>query len=211
MITKGKISTKIISLIFSLTMLLSLGCAHRSNGIAIGMLSGALVGAAVGHQFVHHGENRQYESENTAITSVLFALITGGVILWHNRALEELKVEISGDYSRYKLCDPATMQKEFESQNTIDSKVYSINSKHVGKLAIFLDDNTKWIYPTFRKRYLNPENEETQVLSKRYLWEIIKSGSFVTRTMNPEYFLQQEDTVSDEETNIKNSEKDLKE
>ncbi|MCB0390904.1 MAG: hypothetical protein KDD58_06430 [Bdellovibrionales bacterium] len=172
-----------------------IACSTQRKKVGLGMLGGAFVGAAVGYQFVHHGKNKEYETRNTIITSIVFALVTGGILDWHYRGLEEQEVEISGRYSRYRLCDPEELQSELTkqfTQNDVSSGiVYWFKENQIGRLAIYLDDNNKWIYPVFRKRFLPPERQEDQVLSKRYIWEIIKPGSFVTRTQNPEYFAQE--------------------
>jgi len=173
------------------------GCATQNKTIVTGMLTGALVGAGVGHQFVHHGENKKYEQTNTIITSAVFAMITGGVMAWHYRQLAQAKVEISGRYSRYRLCDPeeigGELAKQLELGRGSEGMVYEFKADQIGKNAISLDDSTKWIFPTFRKRYLQAERGETQVISTRYIWEIIRPGQFVTRSQNPNYFYQPEE------------------
>jgi hypothetical protein len=173
------------------------GCATTTAGkIATGMLVGAVVGAAVGHEFVHHGAHKEYETRNTIITSIVFALGTGGVMGWHYQQMEQQTVDISGRYSRYRLCNSEDMHPDlgaaYEGGKDEKSSVYQIPESQVGKLSISLDDNTKWVYPSFRKRFLMPELGENHVLSNRYIWEILKPGSFVTRSQNPQYFLEME-------------------
>lgn len=185
-------------LIISIFILASTGCSSYSKKIGGGMLAGAAVGAAVGYQFVHHGPNKQYETRNTIITAIVFGLATGGVLSWHYRAIEETKVEISGRYARYRLCDPQDLKGGLMSQLQMDSSstqcsVFQIEPKQVGRLAISLDDHTKWVYPSFRKRYLKPERDENQVVSERYIWEIVVPGQFVTRSQNPQYFIEIEE------------------
>ncbi len=182
--------------ITSMVLLLTLsqmGCATKGQTIASGMLAGAVVGAGVGHQFVHHGPDKRYEKENTVITSVVFALAAGGALAWHYRELERTKVEISGRFARYRLCDVEEMQAELARQlefgHTSEGRVFALKDEQVGRLAISLDDHTKWVYPTFRQRFLLPELGETQVVSERYIWEIIRPGRFVTRAQNPQFFL----------------------
>lgn len=173
-----------------------LSCAGQSKKIATGMLAGAVVGAAVGHEFVHHGEFKQYETKNTIITSIVFSLVTGGFLSWHYQAIQDQQVEISGRYARYRLCNPEEMESGLAQQlgfNGEEKDGFQIKKNQIGKLAISLDDNTKWKYPIFRKRFLEPERGEMQVLSKRYIWEIIKPGSFVTRFQNPEYFYEEKE------------------
>lgn len=192
---KNVIRASILGLAILCLSLTQTGCASRTAMIAGGMLAGAAVGAGTGYEFVHHGDHKQYETRNTIITSAVFALIFGGVLAWHYREIEQTKVEVSGRYSRYRLCDPDEMQAELSRQLQMKSEedagnIYKIDGAQVGKLAISLDDSTKWVYPTFRKRFLQPERGETQVISTRYIWEIVKPGFFVTRSQDPQYFLE---------------------
>lgn len=180
-------------------LLIPTGCATSTTTtkVATGALIAGAVGAAVGNQFVHHGEHGQFRTQNTVITSIIFALVTGGFLAWHYQQIAETQVEISGRYSRYRLCNPDEMTPELAKQLQLGGEekgaTYSILPNQIGKNAISLDDNTKWAYPSFRKRYLQPERGELQVLSTRYIWEIMKPGSFVTRTQNPEYFFEGEE------------------
>lgn len=174
--------------------LLQAGCATgQTKKIVIGMAAGAAVGAVVGQQFVHHGQYRQYEGRNTVITSILFALAVGGVMAWHYEALNEQMVEVSGRYARYRLCNPDELSPDLAQKLGGDNQgpAVTLQPGQIGKLAISLDDNTKWAYPVFRKRYLQPERGETQVLSSRYIWEILRPGTFVTRSQNPQYFVEE--------------------
>jgi hypothetical protein len=173
----------------------SLGCATgQTKKVVIGMAAGAVVGAVVGHEFVHHGQYRQYETRNTIITSVIFALGTGGVMAWHYDEMQEQAVEISGRYSRYRLCNPDEMTPDLARKLGLnqEEQAYPLKPEQLGKYALALDDNTKWVYPTFRKRFLPPERGENQVVSTRYIWEILRPGSFVTRTQDPQYFFEKE-------------------
>lgn len=171
------------------------GCAGRTRTITAGMLGGAAVGALVGYQFVHHGQHREYETQNTLITATVFSLATGAILYWHYRELEEQQVQISGRYARYRLCNPDQLKTDWlpDAQQTTRAENYQISSDMLGSLSISLDDNTKWLYPTFRKRYLQSETSESEVISMRYIWEIIKPGSFVTRSQHPQYFYQTEE------------------
>lgn len=173
-----------------------LGCATgNTKQIVIGMAAGAATGAIVGHEFVHHGAHKQFQTQNTIITSVLFALITGGVMAWHYEALQNQAVEISGRYARYRLCNPDELPpgvaKELGAASA-GEPAHQLQADQIGKFAIALDDNTKWTYPIFRKRYLQPERGESEVVSSRYIWEILKPGSFVTRSQDPQFFVEPE-------------------
>lgn len=193
-------SSKKISLMFYLRLLLmgaislQLGCAtnNYSGKIAGGMLIGAGVGAAAGSALSSGGDSKE-RTKNTIISSIIFSLLAGGAMSWHYQQMEQEKVEISGRFARYRLCDPAdsaALSKELEFGNNGDAAAFPIKESQLGKLALSLDDNTKWVYPNFRKRFLQPERNENQVISERYIWEIIKPGSFVTRSQNPEYFFE---------------------
>lgn len=188
-----------MALVLVLTLSLG-GCATgQTRKIVIGMAAGAVAGAIIGHEFVHHGKYKQYETRNTIITSVVFALGTGAVMNWHYEAMEEQMVEVSGRYARYRLCDPSQLNPELSQRlNTSGGeKPYPLEPGQLGKHAISLDDSTKWVYPTFRKRFLPPDRGENQVVSSRYIWEILRPGSFVTRSQNPDYFYEGESKHED--------------
>lgn len=193
---KGRLFTLSLSVLIAVNQM---GCAGNSKKIATGMLVAAPVGAIVGHQFVHHGPNKQYEAQNTIITAVVFSLAVGGLLAWHYRTLEEQRVEISGRYARYRLCDPdelsisLSQQLDMGAEKTGVCSIHQLQGIQAGDSSVVLDDNIKWLLPTFRKRYLQPDRSEKQVTSKRYIWEIIKPGSFVTRSQNPEYFSETEE------------------
>lgn len=175
----------------------SVGCATTNKTILAGMLSGAVVGAGIGYQFVHHGAHKQFETQDTIITSVLFSMVTGGVLAWHYREIEKAQVELSGRYARYRLCGanelPEGLVKEMKLGDEAGSTAIELKPEQIGKQTISLDDNTKWAFPSFRKRFLPPEKSENQVLSDRYIWEILQPGRFVTRSQNPQYFLSNEE------------------
>lgn len=192
-----KMSLKIyLNYLMIVALFIQTGCATTGYGnkIAGGMLAGAAVGAVVGNSLSGGDTNQQDKTRNTIISSLVFSLIAGGALAWHYQQIEQVKIDISGRYARYRLCDPENFQANLEQQlefgNKPDNSIYQIQKNQLGKLAISLDDSTKWVYPSFRKRYLQPEREENQVISERYIWEIIKPGSFVTRSQNPEYFFE---------------------
>ncbi len=178
-------------------VVLQVGCAtgqsNYNNKVLGGLLAGATVGAVAGSTLTGSGASSEQKTRNTIISSIVFSLIGGGAMAWHHRQIENAKLEVSGRYARYRLCDPEELQPEFMRQMQMgqqnEGTIYRLDENQVGKLAITLDDSTKWVYPNFRKRYLMPERGETRVLSERYIWEIVKPGSFVTRSQNPEYFL----------------------
>jgi hypothetical protein len=177
--------------LFLIIIFFNSGCATYTKNIALGMTAGAVLGAAVGSQM----GGQEDRTRNTIVGAVGTALLAGGILAWHYREMEEQSVEISGRYSRMRLCNPEEMQidKTLQFDHTspeTGSAIYQIPDSQIGKVAITLDDSTKWVYPTFRKRYLAPELQESQVLSQRYIWEIIKPGSFVTRSLNPQFFVE---------------------
>ena len=105
------------------------------------------------------------------------------------------------------MCDPDQLDPQLVKQLSApgESQATPVQREQVGKLAITLDDQTKWSYPSFQKRFLQPERSENQVLSSRYIWEIVRPGHFVTRSQNPEYFVEPEVSPSNknEEVNKK--------
>lgn len=188
-----KLRTLLLTGLILPSMLGLTGCATgHTKDILWGMVAGAAVGAIVGNQFVHHGKYNQYKSENTAATAAVFAVGTGAALNWHYNEMQEREVEISGRFARTRLCDPQQLDPEIVKQlsGSGDTKAVPIQKEQVGKLAISLDDETKWAYPSFQQRYLQPERGETQVMSSRYIWEITRPGRFVTRLQNPEYFVE---------------------
>lgn len=200
MIYLKKVKTLFIYLILFSCLCLHIGCATNSKNIAISMLAGGAVGAGIGGGILNQGANQQKKERNMITSSIFFAILAGSTMAWHYNTIEKVKEEISGRYARYRLCDPEKLNNEFlnglnvnNTNNASSSEIYSIDKNQIGKLSITLDDHIKWVYPTFRKRYLQPEKEETQVISKRYIWEILRSGRFVTRSQNPYYFVGAED------------------
>jgi hypothetical protein len=169
------------------------GCASgHTKEIVWGMVAGAAVGALVGNQFVHSGQYNQYKTQNTVATAAVFALGTAAVMNWHYDALQDQEVEISGRFARTRLCDTEHLDPALVKQLSSSSEAQStpVRKEQVGQLSISLDDETRWAYPFFQKRFLQPERGDVQVLSSRYIWEIIRPGQFVTRSQNPEYFVE---------------------
>ncbi len=169
----------------------------------MGMVAGSAVGAAVGNMYVHHGRYKQYETRNTIITSVIFAMATGAILNWHYLQLQKNEVEISSRYSRYRLCNPDEMIPNLSERmgaNEDLQNIMQMQPGQIGKQALTLDDNTKWVFPVFRKRFLPPEQGENSIVSTRYIWEIMKPGTFVTRSQAPQYFFEGNgDTINEQE------------
>lgn len=182
-------------LIFGLIAIQSLGCATNGKTIVAGMSVGAAGGAAIGTQFYHRGE-RSVRTQNAIIGAGIGALIAGGFFTWHYRSVERELERVSGRFARSKLCgaDGGLSGRDNNTSGHFEKgcTTHLFSPDQVGEAAIDLDDNTKWALPEFRKRYMQPEREEDKVISETYLWEIVKPGSFVTRSQNAEYFLQTE-------------------
>lgn len=163
-------------------------CATPNKNIALSGVIGGVVGAVAGHELTR---NKEHRDRNTVVTSLAFGLAAAGAMAWHYREMEQQLVEISGRYSRYRLCDVsdsgAPLAPVSESQCTRE-EVYQIPTSQVSRTAISLDDETKWVFPTFRKRLLGPEKGTDHVISRRYIWEVIRPGTFVTKDQNPELF-----------------------
>lgn len=209
-----------LTLLFSLLILAQMGCATNGKTIAAGMFTGALVGAVASNQMVYHGKDQKYQTQDTIVGAVVLGLLTGGALYWHYQEMEEMKVEMSGRYARYRLCDPEEMQSEFTRQLDLgqgsESFVYQLPNSQIGSQAISLDKDTKWTYPIFRKRFLQPERGDLEVISQRSIWEIIKPGRFITRSQDPQYFLEdktinENDEVKEgkEEDNLSGQDKEL--
>lgn len=174
------------------TVLSTTGCATNGKTLVAGMTAGAVAGAGVGSQFYYEGD-RTIQTQNAIIGAGIGALLVGGFLSWHYRTVERELEQVSGRFARSRLCDPESLggqgdQTTRHYETGCSTHLFSLDQ--VGEAAIDLDDNTKWALPQFRKRYMQPETDEDKVVSERYLWEIIKPGSFVTRSKNAEYFLQ---------------------
>ena len=150
------------------------------------------MGAGLGYGVVHHGSRKQYEVQNTLITSAVFAVAVMGAMSLHYSLMDEQKVEIMSKLTRQWIEDP-------ENQNTVmklgapsSDKDLSIAPEKVGSLSLELDQETRWIYPTFRKRYIRPEASADQASSSHLTWEIVRPGFFVNRETHPWYFEKSE-------------------
>lgn len=204
MIKSRSLNQWVLLSLFSILVLSQSGCSTRTRAIGLSMLGGAAVGAGVGYSVVHHGARKQYETRNTIITSAVFALAAGGIAAWHYRSLAEKEIEISGRYARYRLCDPDEMEQEMARQMKMriedQEPTIQLSPDMVGRNTIHLDDQTRWVFPDFRKRHLVPTQEDNSVISSRFIWEILRPGHFVTRSQNPEFFYERtqgEDSASE--------------
>lgn len=161
------------------------GCSSHKKEIFISGLVGAAAGAGLGYGVVHHGRDRQYEVQNTIITSAVVGLITMGVMSWHYSSLDQQKVDIMSGLTSEWVKNP-------ENQNTVmqlgDPNLTKVTAPMVGGESLRLDDNTRWVFPTFRERDLRPEIDADQITSSRKLWEVVRPGFFVNRQVQPWYF-----------------------
>jgi hypothetical protein len=163
------------------------GCATHTKQILLGSLVGGVVGAGLGYTVVHHGRDRKYEVPNTIITSALFALGTAGALAFYYHSLDQQKVELTSQFMKPELLkDNIKELTRGTAESTEQPFCPSISS--IGKLSLSLDGDTRWVYPTFRKRILKPETTGNELLSSRYTWEILRPGFFVSKEQDPSYF-----------------------
>lgn len=184
---------------FSLVLILlisivSSACSTRTRTIAAAGIVGGAVGSAVGYTFVHHGREKQYQTRNTIISGIVVSLLTMGLLSWHYRELQNREVEISGRYSRYRLCESSEnpiLERSFDSNCSSYSEPQSI-----GKHSVLLDENTRWVLPLFRRKLQPARSFEEKAIESYFVWEVVKPGYFVKRDRYPEYFLDLENQES---------------
>jgi hypothetical protein len=165
-------------LILALALCLSsfhVGCASRTKEVLTAGILGAAVGAGLGYAVVHHGRGRRYVVPNTIITSSLTSLAFAGLTAYHYRALDRQKISFTSRMGRTVLLESDL--KELSSP-TDNSQIFNPDMKHFGAESVSLDENTRWVLPTFRKRHLQPEAGSEEFLSSRYTWEIVRPGFF---------------------------------
>ena len=167
-------------------VMLTASCSTHSKPILLGGIVGATVGAGLGYTVVHHGKNREYIVPNTIVTSAAFALVTMGVLAYHYRELDQQKIEITSKMSRSWLMNNPQGSREFLN---FPEGNFSPRTSDIGGQSLRLDDQTRWGYPTFRKRELRPEVSSDELVSERHVWEILRPGFFVSRELNPAYFV----------------------
>lgn len=182
-------STWLISTIIVASLSLQ-GCSSHKTEIFVGGLVGAAAGAGLGYGVVHHGRDRQYEVQNTLITSGVFAVGVMGVLALHYYMLEQQKVEIMSKLTTKWIDNPDNQNKlmRLGQNDKLASDEIRVPDESLLDYAMELDSQTRWVYPTFRKRELRPETSTDQSLSARYTWEIVRPGFFVNRETQPYYF-----------------------
>jgi hypothetical protein len=196
---------KILSLLILTTSLT--GCSTHTKEILIGGIVAGGIGAGVGYTVVHHGNQKQYETRNTLITSGVFALLAMGLMAYHYTSLDDQKVEIMSKFTRPTLLkdsEGGALQDGSVTQSLLENEV-SASPERTGKYSLELDHETRWVYPSFRKRMLRPESSGNELLSSRYTWEIVRPGFFVTREQQPNYF--GDEKPSEKPSKVKTSEK----
>ncbi len=161
--------------------------AHRTK-ILVGGLVGASVGAGLGYGVVHHGKDRRYEIQNTIITSSIFAVGFMGALALHYYLLDQQKVDIMSGLTSKWMEDPDNQNKVMKLGSIETKDELFIRQEQLRKHSLSLDNETRWIYPTFRRRYLEPEASQEQITSARYTWEVVRPGFFVSRETHPWYF-----------------------
>ena len=164
---------------------------HRKN-ILIGGLVGGAVGAGLGYGVVHHGKNRRYEVQNMIITSSLFALGVMGAMSLHYYLMDQQKVDIMSNLTSQWMENPANQNKVMRlgvsDEGAATSPENFVKEGQISKYSLELDNETRWVYPSFRRRYLQPEASADQMTSARYTWDIVRPGFFVSRETHPWYF-----------------------
>jgi hypothetical protein len=178
--------------IFALIGLLhwQLACSAHKTEIFVGTLIGAGVGAGAEYAFGYHGRTDQYEARNTIISAVVVGLIAAGALAWHYRNVDEAIVELSGKYSRYRLCDSTNDPNASNPSHFLNSaqKTPTWLPEQIGKYSVLLDENTRWVLPIFSKRWLAPETENEQLVSSHFVWEVVQPGYFLSREKTPDLF-----------------------
>jgi hypothetical protein len=163
----------------------SSACASHKKEILISGLVGAAAGAGIGYGVVHHGKNNQYEVQNTIITSSVIALLTMGAFSLHYYLMDDQKVQIMSNLTSEWIKNPENQNKVMQLG---DPHLTTPTQAMVGGTSIKLDEDTRWAFPTFRRRDLQPELGADQITSARYTWEIVRPGFFVNRQTQPWYF-----------------------
>lgn len=150
---------------------------------------GAAAGAGLGYGVVHHGTNRQYEMRNTLITSGVLAVGVMGVMALHYYLMNQQKVEIMSTLTTKWVDNPENQNKLMKLGLSADgSGEFQVPPDGMKDYALELDEDTRWVYPTFRRRTLRPETSPEQSVSSRYTWEVVRPGFFVNRETHPYYF-----------------------
>lgn len=157
------------------------GCASKTFKVGVAGAGGAALGALVGHQFVHHGSKKQHETTNTIITASLFGVLAMGLTYWHFTALENKEVELASRFSR---------SNYLEAPSSSDARLSILIAD---KKSIRLDQETRWVFPEFRRRSQPAERRESELVEKHTIWEIAKPGFFVTKDQYPSLWMDEEE------------------
>lgn len=158
------------------------GCSAKMWKVAGVSAASGLAGAGVGYAFIHHGREKEYRLTNTVISASIFAALGAGVAYWHLMSLEKQKIELAGKFSRSHYLETG-IAKNLDQ----DLVQIAISSKK----SLSLDQQTRWVFPEFRKRMRPPERGESEIISSHYSWEIARPGFFVTREQYPSLFKEE--------------------
>jgi hypothetical protein len=144
---------------------------------------GGAVGAGVGYTVVHHGSQKQYQTQNTIISASIIAAVFGLATWYHLGALDEQKVDLAGKFSRATYLDRDT-------QETGPSR--GLTAISLGKQSVKLDEETRWVLPEFQKRLLPPQRGDNELISSHHSWEILRPGFFLSKEQDPQLFKDEE-------------------
>jgi len=159
------------------------GCSARMRTIVTASAIGGAVGAGVGYTVVHHGRQKQYQTQNTIISASVLAAVFGLATWYHLNVLDEQKVELAGKFSRATYLD----------KDSDDSpKASGLTAISLGKQSVRLDDETRWVLPEFQKRLLPPQRGDNELIASHYSWEVIRPGFFLSKDQDPQLFKEEE-------------------
>jgi len=136
------------------------------------------VGAGLGYSVVHHGPRRRHIVPNTIITSALFSLAFAGLAAYHYRTLDNQRISMTSRMGRSYLLESDL--QELRQAWSLEEHSWSPRKDAIKGEAIQLDQSTRWVLPSFRKRFLQPEAGPEEFLSSRYTWEIVRPGFFIS-------------------------------
>ncbi len=162
-----------------MTIIILSGCSTHGKALITAGLLGSVLGAGAGYAFIHHGEHREYEMQNTIISSAIFALAFAGATYYHYESLDSQKVELASRFSRNVFLE------EDQQKDLTPTKF------QMGKYSLKLDEGTRWIFPQFRKERLKEERSDTDITLSHYRWQILRPGYFVTEDQVPTLFKEE--------------------
>lgn len=159
------------------------GCSAKMRTIVTATAIGGAVGAGVGYTVVHHGRNKEYQTQNTIISASVLAAVFGLATWYHLNALDDQKVELAGKFSRATYLDRDSEEPP---------KARGLTAISLGKQSIKLDSDTRWVLPEFQKRLLPPQRGDNELISSHHSWEIVRQGFFLSKDQDPQLFKDEE-------------------